>query len=70
MITDFFLKFLVSLVPQVDMPTAFTSFNYGVLDSLAVVNHYIPISTFLVMMGLYLVLWVTCAVVSVVLQLG
>lgn len=49
-------------------PDAMTVFD-NIADYCAVIGHYIPLTVFIACCGIVLTVWVTCAIISAILQL-
>lgn len=69
MITRSIVLFFLNLLPVISLPDGLVSKLSMALDWVMTANYYVPFDTFLVCAGIFFGFWLTCGVISAVLQI-
>lgn len=69
MITRAILEFITNLIPTFTLPAEILGAFLEVGSWLINVNYYVPVTTFVACLIVYLGVWIACAIISAVLKL-
>lgn len=69
MIFRAFFDWVISILPNMEMPSEILQHVQNVVSWAYFANHYLPITTFFECLAVYFAVWMVCMIVSVIIKI-